>query len=430
LYYYDRLVDGTPATVDGGATMLALCKALQQYGIPPESAWPYDVSRFSQRPPASADTQTVKIESYSQVQGTGLVLLQGTWAALQQAENDPSISIVLALDVYPEFENSSPDGKKQMPGPWSAALGGHAIEVTDWSNNTAAPGGYGYVGCQGSWGQDFDDSGYHWLPAGYFTANIVREVWVIKHAAPVPPVDDNVDVTAIRDKLQQLREMVAQAQADRCAYDANKAQYQASMVQIMDHDIGPIYDVAQQIEDLLPKAPEPTPEPTAQFVSPIPNGAVYGQTKWLPGSLGCDLFIPRGTSVVAPADCVVEEVIPGVGLNGGAEVILALPDKSWAWRYRHVQATVTVGQQVSQGQQVAAVGDSSLDQLGPIPSAWRQFPFSDGWQHLDLSVNQGTDQFAPTGGGGGNVDASSWMQGLGYQGTLITRTPGPPDSGH
>ncbi|HEY7419698.1 MAG TPA: hypothetical protein VH593_31245, partial [Ktedonobacteraceae bacterium] len=130
LYYYDRLVDGTPATVDGGATMLALCKALQQYGIPPESAWPYDVSRFSQRPPASADTQTVKIESYSQVQGTGLALLQGTWAALAQAENDPSISIVLALDVYPEFENSSPDGKKQMPGPWSAALGGHAIEVT------------------------------------------------------------------------------------------------------------------------------------------------------------------------------------------------------------------------------------------------------------------------------------------------------------
>jgi hypothetical protein len=127
---------------------------------------------------------------------------------------------------------------------------------------------------------------------------------------------------------------------------------------------------------------------------------------------------------------LVREVVSGTGLNGGAELILQAQDGSYAWRYRHVQAAVQVGQFVYQGQWVAVVGDGSLDSLGPIPTAWRQWPFPDGWQHLDLSVNQGTDQFAPTGGGGGNIDSAQWMQALGYEGTLITRTPGPPDAGH
>lgn len=425
LYYYDRVLDGTPPSTDGGATMLALCKALQRYGAPPEAAWPYDPSRFSQRPPAQADAAAVRIESYAQVQATGLALLQGTWEALKEADGDPRISILLALDVYAEFEQSRPDGIKAMPAAGSRALGGHAIEVTDWSNNNAAAGGYGYVGCQGSWGADFDDGGYHWLPAAYFTWNIVREVWVVRYAA-LPPTEDDVDVAAVQEKLQQLRNLVAQAQADRCAYWADQAQYQASMAQIMDHDIGPLYDVANQIEALLsPKAP-PEPPPAPQFVLPVANGGILGKTKWLPGSLGCDVFVPRNTAVLAPADCVVEEVIGGTGQQGGAELILSLADKSWAWRYRHVQArSVTVGQTVRQGQPVGVVLDTSLDQLCAPPVVG----YPDRWQHLDLSVNKGTDRFAPTGGGGGNVSAYQWLADTGYQGRVLAQTPGPPSCG-
>lgn len=180
-----------------------------------------------------------------------------------------------------------------------------------------------------------------------------------------------------------------------------------------------------QVEALEGATPPEPPAP--QFVSPIKAGCVYGATKWLPGSTGVDLFCRRGTPVVAPADCVVEEVIGGQGISGGAEIILALPDKTWAWRYRHVQANVTLNQRVQQGQQVAVVGDTSLDQLGPVP-AWAQ-PVEDQYQHLDLSVDQGTDRFNPQGGGGGNVDADQWLEALGYQGRKLARTPGPPDAG-
>jgi hypothetical protein len=205
---------------------------------------------------------------------------------------------------------------------------------------------------------------------------------------------------------------------------------------LMSANFGPIDPYMNQVldawEHLTPTPPPPAP---VQFVSPCPPGAIYGKTKWLPGSFGCDLFLPRGTPIYAPADCVVEELIGGQGISGGAEMILSLADHSWAWRYRHVQGVsgLRVGSRPTQGQQVGIVMDTSLDQLGNVP-AWAVQaagrPFPDKYQHLDLSVDKGTNQFAPTGGGGGNQDADVWMLGMvKYQGILIERTPGPTDAG-
>ncbi len=188
--------------------------------------------------------------------------------------------------------------------------------------------------------------------------------------------------------------------------------------------LGLVYEHAAAGLDALKADPGPTPvpPPVVQFVPPLRGGAVIGVTKWLPGN-GCDMFIPRGTAVLAPADCVIEEVIGGVGQSGGAEIILSVPDHSWSWRYRHVQSTLRVGQRVAQGQQVAAVYDTSLDQLCRPPV----MNMPDGWQHLDLSVNRATNQFSPLGGGGGNYNSYSWLSLVGYVGRVMARTPGPTD---
>jgi hypothetical protein len=176
----------------------------------------------------------------------------------------------------------------------------------------------------------------------------------------------------------------------------------------------------------------PLPEdvaPAPQLVLPVELGGVFGQTKWLPGSLGCDIFLARHTPVLAPMDCTVRRIVGGTGLQGGAEVIIATLDFAWAWRYRHVLAAagLRVGTQLQAGDMVARINDASLDQLGRVPPWAGQMP--DGWQHLDLSVNRGSDQFAPTGGGGGNVDADEWLVAHGYEGRMLARTPGPPDGG-
>jgi hypothetical protein len=176
----------------------------------------------------------------------------------------------------------------------------------------------------------------------------------------------------------------------------------------------------------MPTDPANPPPQAPQFVAPLAPGAIYGQTKWLAGSLGCDLFVVRGTPVFAPVDCVIEEVLGGQGLSGGDELILATSDRQLSFRYRHTVAECRVGDYFEAGERLGHVGDDSLDLLGPTP-AW--FPAPDGYQHLDLSVAYGTDQFSPQGGGGGNVSAYDWLRAIGYVGTVYTRTPGPPDAG-
>ncbi len=422
VYYYDRLEDGTPASQDAGATMLGLCKALKNWGAPPESDWPYVIPNFDDRPPVA---EVTRIDSYYQVQGSGMSLLQGLWAALQQGDTP-----LLALLIYPSFERIGRDGKVYMPSAGEQVLGGHAITACGWFNDNSAPGGLGWLMCQNSWSTGFGDAGYVYLPAGYFASGIVREGWVIAVSAPVPPPPPEPDVDykeEIDARLGRIRDAVRAAQVARCPWNSTKAVYQQSMEQICTHEIGPIDDLARECQELLPKVNPPGPEPGPQFVSPFPTGAIYGKKKWLFGSLGCDGFCPRRTQIAAPADMVIEEVIRGQGINGGAEIIAATPDKSWAWRWRHVQAFpgITVGYRVPQGQAFAYVMDTSLDMLCPQPVGG----FPDGWQHWDFSVNKGTDRFSPQGGGGGNYSAYQWLQEVGYQGTVMEKTPGPPSCG-
>lgn len=217
----------------------------------------------------------------------------------------------------------------------------------------------------------------------------------------------------------------------RLIHDAQSTGWATPEVQ---SQLGSIRDyTAQQAAIVQAPATQPGPPPLVYpFVCPVPHGGIFGQRKWYPGN-GCDIFVPDNTILQAPTDCVIEEIIPGQGMSGGAEIILAALDRQWAWRWRHVQEPgYYVGQQISRGSALGRVHDDSLNLLGAIP-AWAVQqagePFPSGWQHCDLSVNQGTDQFNPAGGSGGNVNGYQWLVENGYQGTVLGRTPGPPDAG-
>jgi murein DD-endopeptidase MepM/ murein hydrolase activator NlpD len=106
--------------------------------------------------------------------------------------------------------------------------------------------------------------------------------------------------------------------------------------------------------------PMPAPAPGAssgRMVSPVPGriGSGYGGARNHPG---VDILAPVGTPVLAALSGRVTRVDSGGGYNGGyGNLVVISHANGLETRYAHLSRTsVSVGQTVSQGQQVGAVG--------------------------------------------------------------------------
>jgi hypothetical protein len=248
-YYNTRKYEDQDFPGDNGATMRGAAAALANYGDCYESEWPYDPSGQSVNanppPNAVAKQGQHKLVTYLRIAGTGQQLLNGMLSALQDG-----FPVWIAFQVYDSFENIPRDGRIPPRQPGDRVLGGHAVTLYASGADNSFAGG-GMFRLQNQWGTGWGDQGWGLMPWQYVLDGTIMEAWILKVAAwddPVPPPDP-VDPQGLYDSIQQTRDMVNQAQHDRCAYNSDLQTYQDSMIMIMDGDIGPIWDVANQIED-------------------------------------------------------------------------------------------------------------------------------------------------------------------------------------
>lgn len=166
IYYNERAAEGTTSS-DAGASIRDSVKAVVNYGAPQELKWPYVISRFATKPTASAYKAAVPFEAitYSSVQQN----VAGIKKAL--VGNHP---VVAGITVYDSFESDSAaaTGKIPLPKPTESALGGHAIVVVGYTTSDWI--------CRNSWGVDWGDKGYFYLPQKYLTdPSLSSDFWVL-----------------------------------------------------------------------------------------------------------------------------------------------------------------------------------------------------------------------------------------------------------
>ena len=170
LYWEERSMEGT-VDEDAGAIIRDGMKILQQLGCAPEADWPYDIQKFTQTPPekATMDASEFKISEYHRV--TNLTTLK---TAL--AEGYP---VVIGIKVYQSFESGevAKSGIVPLPKRWEQFLGGHAVLAVGYDD--AMLKGKGFVICRNSWGENWGDKGYFYLPYGYFNG-YVTDMWTGK----------------------------------------------------------------------------------------------------------------------------------------------------------------------------------------------------------------------------------------------------------
>jgi len=195
IYYNGRVIEGTVGE-DSGLTITDGAKALAAYGAPPSTDWPYDIGKYTVKPPPQAytdggNTQAVK---YARVPQT---------VADMQATLTAGYPIVIGFTVYSSFESDqvAADGVVPMPGPQEAVLGGHCVLIIGYSTD-------GRWLARNSWGTSWGQSGYFTFPQQYLTnPSLSSDFWVVQQVespnpTPTPPtpgpVPDAADAALMR----------------------------------------------------------------------------------------------------------------------------------------------------------------------------------------------------------------------------------------
>jgi C1A family cysteine protease len=168
IYYNERKIECT-TNEDSGAQIRDGIKSINQQGVCPETAWPYDLTKFTQEPPEACylDAQWNKSVKYQRIDQT----LSDIKCALISG-----FPIVFGIIVYPSFETPLNGGNIPMPNALTETpLGGHAIVCVGFNDATSR-----FI-FRNSWGATWGDQGYGYIPYEYLLdSSLASDFWVIQ----------------------------------------------------------------------------------------------------------------------------------------------------------------------------------------------------------------------------------------------------------
>lgn len=168
IYYDARAIRGW-TMVDSGAYIRDALSVVHNIGAAPEELWPYDVSRFAEKP---------TVEAYSKAEQALVYLRVDQTALAMQSCLASGFPFVIGFSVYENFEVGS-DGIAPMPG--GKLLGGHAVLVVGYSKTT------GRWKAMNSWSDEWGNAGFFEVPFAYFTDDdLSSDLWTIRQVSEQP----------------------------------------------------------------------------------------------------------------------------------------------------------------------------------------------------------------------------------------------------
>ena len=121
IYYNERVIENS-VDEDAGAMIRDGIKSVAKEGAPHETLWPYDISKFRNKPTPAA---------YKDASKHRAILYQRLDQTLQQLKGclASGYPFVFGFSVYESFESDAvaKTGKMPMPKPKEKQLGGHAV---------------------------------------------------------------------------------------------------------------------------------------------------------------------------------------------------------------------------------------------------------------------------------------------------------------
>lgn len=169
IYYNERVMEGTVDS-DSGAQIRDGVKSVASKGDCPEKSWPYDINKFTEKPPQSCFKEAIKHKAvqYQRVV-RDLNQMKGCLAS--------GYPFVFGFSVYQSFESQqvAKTGHAPMPSRGEKAVGGHAVVAVGYDDSQ------NWVIVRNSWGTGWGMKGYFTLPYSYLlNGNLSDDFWTIR----------------------------------------------------------------------------------------------------------------------------------------------------------------------------------------------------------------------------------------------------------
>jgi C1A family cysteine protease len=166
-------------TGDVGSQLRTAMEALTLFGAPPERYWPYLPDKFDVEPPpfVYALGQNYKAAKYFRLD-PGAARAEDVLRSVKLlvAYGFPSM---FGFPVFEEYVSPTIDHNIRLPGPNSIYSGGHANVVAGYDDHRRIDQSVGALLVRNSFGQEWGDGGYAWMPYEYVLLGLTADWWTV-----------------------------------------------------------------------------------------------------------------------------------------------------------------------------------------------------------------------------------------------------------
>jgi len=168
IYWNERYMEGT-VNEDAGAEIRDGIKSIGQFGVCPETEWPYNIDQFIAKPFQLCYDNALLHRAISYRRVTpNLNMLRSALAG--------GLPVVFGTELYESFESeeTARTGIVTMPEPGEAELGGHCMALWGYDDPTQT------FLVRNSWGPDWGQGGYCLMPYPYIVSDMTSDFWSLR----------------------------------------------------------------------------------------------------------------------------------------------------------------------------------------------------------------------------------------------------------